>query len=143
VAEAVKLAQLEGFAAGLPAGLDTLIGEHGLTVSGGEKQRIAIARALYRRPELLVFDEATSALDSQTEQALVAALTGLRGRITVLLVAHRIQTVQPCEKIFFLSGGTIAASGTWDELKQGSADFRAFADYSTRKFPPVTVQSFH
>ena len=88
---------------------------------------MAIARALYRDPELLIFDEATSALDSPTEQALAQAIMSLRGRITVIVVAHRMQTVKSCDRIIFLQDGTVAASGTWDELLQGSPEFRALA----------------
>ena len=127
VRDAVRRAQLEDFVAALPEGLSTVIGERGMTISGGEKQRVAIARALYRDPELLIFDEATSALDSPTEQALAQAIMSLRGRITVIVVAHRMQTVKSCDRIIFLQDGTVAASGTWDELLQGSPEFRALA----------------
>ncbi|MEW6366839.1 MAG: ABC transporter ATP-binding protein [Acidobacteriota bacterium] len=124
---ALRLAQLEDFVAGLPAGLDTMLGERGVTISGGERQRVAIARAVYRDPELLIFDEATSALDTRTEQAVAQAIGFLHGRTTILLVAHRMQTVQYCDRIVFLRAGRIEISGTWDELMQRSAEFRALA----------------
>jgi len=125
VRDALCHAQLEDFVAGLPEGLATVIGERGITISGGEKQRVAIARALYRDPELLIFDEATSALDSRTEQALAQAIMSLHGRATIILVAHRMQTVKYCDRIIFLRNGHIEASGTWDELMQGCPEFRA------------------
>jgi len=127
VHDALRRAQLEEFVGGLPFGLSTVLGERGITISGGEKQRIAIARALYRDPELLIFDEATSALDSPTEQALAQAIMSLHGRITVILVAHRMQTVRSCDRIIFLRGGTVAASGAWEELMQSCPEFRALA----------------
>lgn len=97
VTAALRLAQLEDFVATLPNGMDTVIGEDGVRLSGGQRQRLGIARALYSRPELLILDEATSALDGDTEQALVEALEALRGKLTIVTIAHRLGTVEKCD----------------------------------------------
>jgi len=98
VADAVTLAQLDGFVKSLPDGLNTVVGERGVRLSGGERQRIAIARALYNRPDVLIFDEGTSALDNTTEQRLMDSLKHLRGSHTIILVAHRLSTVRETDK---------------------------------------------
>ena len=97
VAAALETAQLSEFVASLPEGVDTVIGENGVRLSGGQRQRLGVARALYDHPELLVMDEATSALDDDTEQALVAALDALRGKLTIVTIAHRLSTVEKCD----------------------------------------------
>ena len=97
VAEVLKTAQLAEFVASLPDGVDTVIGENGVRLSGGQRQRLGVARALYRDPELLVMDEATSAHDDDTEQALVSALDALRGKLTIVTIAHRLSTVEKCD----------------------------------------------
>ena len=97
VAEVLKMAQLAEFVSSLPEGVDTVIGENGVRLSGGQRQRLGVARALYRDPELLVMDEATSALDDDTEQALVSALDALRGKLTIVTIAHRLSTVEKCD----------------------------------------------
>ena len=97
VAAALETAQLADFVASLPDGADTVIGENGVRLSGGQRQRLGVARALYGDPELLVMDEATSALDDDTEQALVAALDSLRGKLTIVTIAHRLSTVEKCD----------------------------------------------
>jgi ATP-binding cassette, subfamily B, bacterial PglK len=125
--EAVELAQLQEFVQSLPEGLDTRVGERGVRISGGERQRISIARALYRRPHVLVFDEGTSALDNTTESELMAALERLRGSHTILLVAHRLSTVQKADRIVFMQHGEAVALGTYDSLLESSPEFRALA----------------
>ena len=97
VAEVLKTAQLAEFVASLPDGVDTVIGENGVRLSGGQRQRLGVARALYANPELLVMDEATSALDDDTERALVSALDALRGKLTIVTIAHRLSTVEKCD----------------------------------------------
>jgi ATP-binding cassette subfamily C protein len=121
---AVAMAQLEEMISTLPLGLNTVVGERGIRLSGGQRQRIAIARALYHQPAVLVFDEATSALDNQTEQEVIRAIERLRGRKTLVIVAHRLSTVRSCDRLVFLQDGQIASCGTFDELMQNNADFR-------------------
>jgi ATP-binding cassette, subfamily B, bacterial PglK len=128
---AVELAQLDDFVTQLPAGLDTVVGERGVRVSGGQRQRIAIARALYRQPGVLVFDEGTSALDNATESALIGALERLRGRHTIILVAHRLSTVRNSDHVVYVEGGRIAGVGPFYRLQRASAKFRALADESS------------
>lgn len=109
VEQALKAAQIFDFVSGLPDGLDTVLGEHGARLSGGQQQRIGIARALYHNPTLLVLDEATSALDQETEREVMKAIYGLRGTKTILIVTHRLTTVEQCDQIAHLKEGEIIA----------------------------------
>ncbi len=121
VNEAIRLAHLDAFISELPEGGDTLVGERGLKLSGGEKQRVAIARTILKRPPILVFDEATSSLDSKSEQAILMAIQEVSKGHTSLVIAHRLSTVVDADKIVVLSHGEIAEQGTHLELlaKQG------------------------
>lgn len=123
--EAVKLAQLEDVVAGLPAGLETMLGERGLGLSGGQRQRVAIARALYRRPRILVFDEATSGLDSETERDLTSAIERLYGSVTMIIVAHRLETLRKCDRVVRFQGGTIVAEGPLGEVSREAVGLEA------------------
>ena len=105
--EVIKIAQLEEVVLNLPNGFDTLIGERGIRLSGGQKQRIGIARALYRDAQVIVLDEATSALDNITEQKLMNAIDQLSASVTVIMIAHRISSLQHCEKIIKVSSGKL------------------------------------
>ena len=105
--EVLREAQLEEFVKELPEGLDTTIGEQGVRISGGQKQRLGIARALYHNPELLVFDEATSALDNDTEAAVMEAIEQFRGRKTMVIIAHRLKTIEKCDIIYEVKDGKI------------------------------------
>ena len=116
VREAAALAHLDEFIAGLPAGHDTTVGERGLKLSGGEKQRIAIARAILKQPAFMLFDEATSSLDSNTEQAILAALAEVAENRTTVVIAHRLSTVQDADLIIVLDEGVVRERGTHDEL---------------------------
>ena len=124
VARAAAAAELNALLARLPQGLDTPIGERGIRLSGGERQRIAIARALYHNPDILIMDEATSALDNTTEAAVIAAVAALKGDRTILIIAHRLSTVQRCDRIVFLKDGAIDAIGSFDELQTSHPEFR-------------------
>ena len=116
--EALSIAAADGFIAKLPEGLDTVVGERGLRLSGGERQRLGLARALLCRPTLLILDEATSALDNETERLVQAAIERLRGRVTILIIAHRLSTVRGADRIIVLDHGRIIQAGTWDTLVQ-------------------------
>lgn len=105
--EVLKEAQLDEFVRGLPMGLDTGIGERGIRLSGGQRQRIGIARALYDDPEILILDEATSALDNDTEAAIMEAINRLHGKKTLVIIAHRLQTIENCEMVYRVEGGRI------------------------------------
>jgi ABC-type multidrug transport system fused ATPase/permease subunit len=107
----------------LPKGLDTEVGERGAKMSGGQRQRLGIARAMFTKPHLLVLDEATSALDGETESNISDAIYGLRGQTTVVLIAHRLSTVMAADLVIYLSDGKIVASGKFDELREMVPDF--------------------
>lgn len=106
--QALKEAQLDEFVRGLPEGLDTGIGERGIRLSGGQRQRIGIARALFEDPEVLVLDEATSALDNETEAAIMDSINRLHGRKTLIIIAHRLQTIEKCDMVYRVENGQIA-----------------------------------
>jgi ABC-type multidrug transport system fused ATPase/permease subunit len=105
--EALREAQLEDFVKSLPDGLDTQTGDRGVRISGGQRQRIGSARALYNDPELLIFDEATSALDNDTEAAIMEAINALKGRKTMVIIAHRLGTIENCDIIYRVENGKI------------------------------------
>jgi ABC-type multidrug transport system fused ATPase/permease subunit len=121
--ESLDQAQLLEFVSSLPHGLDTLIGEGGLKISGGERQRIGIARALYTNPKLLILDEATSALDGETESNIIEAIYGLRGKVTMVLVAHRISTLKKADRIIYFEDGSIRSLGTFEEIQRAIPEF--------------------
>ena len=98
-------AQLKEFVEGLPDGLDSLTGENGVRLSGGQRQRIGIARALYTDPQFLVMDEATSALDNETERAIIESVNRLAGKKTLLIIAHRLTTIEDCDLVFRIENG--------------------------------------
>ena len=104
----LKEAQLDEFVRGLPEGLDTGIGERGIRISGGQRQRIGIARALFEDPEVLVLDEATSALDNDTEAAIMESINRLHGKKTLIIIAHRLQTIEKCDMVFRVENGAIS-----------------------------------
>jgi ABC-type multidrug transport system fused ATPase/permease subunit len=125
---AARTAELHGFVMDeLPQGYDTLVGERGIRLSGGQRQRIGIARALYHDPDVLIMDEATSALDNLTVRAVMDAVHNLCHAKTIILIAHRLTTVQGCDTIFMLEGGRLIAEGSYNELLDTSRKFRAMA----------------
>ncbi len=105
--EVLKEAQLDEFIKSLPEGLDTTIGERGIRLSGGQRQRIGIARALYHNPEVLILDEATSALDNDTEAAIMESINRFQGKKTLIIIAHRLQTIEKCDMIYRVEDGKI------------------------------------
>lgn len=128
VRRAAEIANLNEFVEGeLPDGYDTIVGERGIRLSGGQRQRIGIARALYHDPCVVVMDEATSALDSVTEEAVMEAIHNLMHTKTIILIAHRITTVQECDAIFVLDGGKVVDRGRYADLINSNAAFRAMA----------------
>jgi ABC-type multidrug transport system fused ATPase/permease subunit len=130
---AAEIAQLHDFILTLPEGYATVVGERGIRLSGGQRQRIGIARALYQDPEVLIMDEATSALDTLTEDAVMEAIRRLAGRKTMVLIAHRLSTVEDCDLIYLLDHGRVTGCGTYQELRRTHSVFQAMAGGA----PPV------
>ena len=120
VANAIRLAQLEDFVNSLPEKLETVVGERGVRLSGGQRQRIGIARALYHNPSVLVLDEATSSLDTPTEHGVMQAVQALQGSKTVIIVAHRLSTVEYCDRLYRIENSRITEEGTFSEVVQKS-----------------------
>ncbi len=121
VVEAIRLAQLEEFVASLPDKLGTVVGERGVRLSGGQRQRIGIARALYHNPSVLVLDEATSSLDTPTEHGVMQAVQALQGSKTVIIVAHRLSTVEYCDRLYRIEDSCLTEQGTFDEVVKRAA----------------------
>jgi len=124
VKKALKLAHLEEWVLGLENGVHSKVGERGIQLSGGQKQRVGIARALYYEADVLVFDEATSALDGITEKAIMNAIHNFTGKKTLIMIAHRLTTVQKCDQIFLMSKGSIVDSGTYQQLLEKNQQFK-------------------
>ena len=118
----------------LPEGYETHVGERGVRLSGGQRQRIGIARALYHDPEILILDEATSALDNITEKVVMDAVKALGHKKTIILVAHRLSTVQSCDKIFLFENGRIIVSGNYHDLIERSDKFKEMAMLQNTKY---------
>jgi ABC-type multidrug transport system fused ATPase/permease subunit len=128
VKSAIRLAQLEEFVASLPDGMETLVGERGVRLSGGQRQRIGIARALYNNPDILVLDEATSSLDTETEHGVMQAVQALQGDKTVIIVAHRLSTVEYCDRLYRLENAQIVDEGTFSEVTSRTKDLLRDSD---------------
>ena len=114
---ALEISQLTNFVEELPEGLETLLGESGSRLSGGQKQRIGIARAFLTKPEIVFLDEATSALDSQTELDVSNAVAELIGKVTIIMIAHRLSTVRSADQVLYVESGKIVAQGTFEEVR--------------------------
>jgi ABC-type multidrug transport system fused ATPase/permease subunit len=125
--EAVDHAQLRELVDAAPGGLSMRVGEHGARLSGGQRQRVALARALYRRPRLLILDEGTSALDNTTEAEVISAITTHSSDWTCVMIAHRLTTVQGCDRIIYMEAGRILGIGTYDSLRHDVPQFAAMA----------------
>jgi HlyD family secretion protein len=128
VTEVIRLAHLEELVAGLPDGTNTFVGERGVQLSGGQIQRIGIARALYNDPDVLLLDEATSSLDGITEKSIMDAIHDFSGKKTIVLVAHRLATVRQCDAIILLSNGKLIDMGSYSALLQRNEYFKRMAD---------------
>jgi len=120
---ALEIAHLDLFIKKLPNGLDTQVGENGSQLSGGQRQRLGIARAMFTSPQLLILDEATSALDGETEAFISQTIKELKGKCTVILIAHRISSVINADKVIFMENGRISAEGSFDEVRRTSPTF--------------------
>lgn len=116
VRQALRFAAAEEFVSGLPRGLETILGDRGVLISGGERQRLALARALLRKPSLLILDEATSSLDSENEKRIQNAIEKLHGQMTILLISHRLSTIRGADVIHVIEEGRLVESGTWNVL---------------------------
>jgi ABC-type multidrug transport system fused ATPase/permease subunit len=123
VMSALRVAQLERFIENLPEGMDTQVGERGTKISGGQRQRLGIARAMFTRPHLLVLDEATSSLDGETEAGISRAIHGLRGSTTVVMIAHRLSTIRDADIVVYMDKGKVIATGTFNEVRTAVSDF--------------------
>jgi ABC-type multidrug transport system fused ATPase/permease subunit len=123
VLEALEIAQLKGFALSLEDGIKTRVGERGTQISGGQRQRLGIARAMFTKPKLLVLDEATSSLDGETESQISQAINSLKGSVTVVLIAHRLSTVRDADLVVYMDQGRIVATGSFEEVRAAVPDF--------------------
>ncbi|NRB39312.1 MAG: ABC transporter ATP-binding protein [Pseudomonadales bacterium] len=127
---AIKLAHLDTFISELAEGIETRVGERGVQLSGGQRQRIGIARALYHDPEVLIFDEATSALDGITEKQIMNAIEEFSGKKTIIMIAHRLTTVEKCDMIYLMDKGTIIDKGDYNYLYEKNTIFRNMASFN-------------
>jgi ABC-type multidrug transport system fused ATPase/permease subunit len=118
VEDAISSAGLTSFVEKNNKGLNLIVGERGIRLSGGEKQRVGIARALYKKPDILILDEATSSLDVVTEKEIIRSINQLKNKLTIIIVSHRLSTVENCDKIFLISNGKIKDSGKLEDLKK-------------------------
>lgn len=130
VMQAISLAHLTELVEELPEGINTKVGERGVQLSGGQRQRIGIARALYNEADILIFDEATSALDGITEKIIMDAIHEFSGQKTIIMIAHRLKTVQQCDTIYLMEKGRVIDQGTYKELVDNNPKFREMAKHS-------------
>jgi len=121
--QALDVAKLKDFVETLPFGIDTHVGDRGTKISGGQRQRLGIARAMFTQPNLLVLDEATSALDGETEASITDAIQALKGKVTVVMIAHRLSTVKEADLLVYMSDGEVKSVGTFTEVRRAVKDF--------------------
>ena len=133
IKEAAKLSHCEEFIKDLPEKYNTIIGENGIRLSGGEKQRISIARAMLKKSPIILLDEATSSLDSETEEKIQSAINILTKNKTTIVIAHRLSTILNSDKIFVVEKGKILASGKHEDLLNISKQYKSFYEKQIRK----------
>jgi ABC-type multidrug transport system fused ATPase/permease subunit len=121
--DALRVAQLDDFVRHLPGQLDAHVGDRGTRISGGQRQRLGIARAMFTKPLLLVLDEATSALDGETEANISGAIQLMKGNVTVLMIAHRLSTVRDADLVVYMDEGQILGRGTFQQVRESIPDF--------------------
>ena len=121
--DALSKAQLLDYVLSLPEKLESQVGDRGARMSGGQRQRLGIARALLTKPQLLVLDEATSALDGETESNIADGIQSLKGEVTVVMIAHRLSSVRKAEKVIYLHEGRIACIGSFEQVRASIPDF--------------------
>jgi ABC-type multidrug transport system fused ATPase/permease subunit len=121
--EALHLAQLDEFVKNLPNTIDSKVGDRGIKISGGQRQRLGIARALFTKPKLLVLDEATSSLDGETEFALSKSIKSLHGKVTVVMIAHRLSSVREVDRLIYMENGKVGAIGNFEEVREKISNF--------------------
>lgn len=121
--DALSTAQLDGFVSGLPGKLEEKVGDRGAKISGGQRQRLGIARAIYSNPRILILDEATSALDGETESVIADSLHGLKGKSTLIVVAHRLATVREADQVIYMEEGKIICAGSFEEVRRSIPNF--------------------
>lgn len=126
--DAINAAQLTELVEALPDGLDAQMGERGMKISGGQRQRLGIARALLSKPRLIILDEATSALDGETELKVTEALLALKGQVTIVMIAHRLSTIREADQIYYLENGKVISHGTFDQLRASLPKFAEQAE---------------
>ena len=133
ILDSIKIANLTEFIKKLPNGLDTIVGENGVKLSGGEKQRISIARAILKNPEILILDEATASLDSESERKVHKAIDNIIKDRTVIIIAHRLSTIKNSNKIIVIDDGKIIEKGTHQELIQLEGKYKQLFDNELNK----------
>ena len=133
IIEAARLSHSEDFINELPNKYDTIIGENGVRLSGGEKQRISIARAMLKKSEIILLDEATSSLDSETEEKIQNAINILTKNRTTIVIAHRLSTILSSDKIFVIENGKLLASGKHEDLLKDSIQYKTFYEKQIKK----------
>lgn len=121
--EALEIAHLAEHVRSMPDGLDTRVGDRGARISGGQRQRLGIARAMFTKPNLLVLDEATSSLDGETEANISDAIHDLKGAVTIVMIAHRLSTIRECDVVYYLESGQLLAEGSFDQVRKKVANF--------------------
>ncbi|MBQ9008370.1 MAG: ATP-binding cassette domain-containing protein [Clostridia bacterium] len=123
--EACKIACIHKDILGLPDGYDIMLGDGGVRLSGGQCQRLAMARTLLQNTPIIMMDEATSAVDNLIQAEIMKAVFNMEGRHTVIMVAHRLSTIVHCDRLFFISGGNVLASGTHQKMLENCSEYRA------------------